>query len=113
FHNFVAASAIACGRWDAFLPQTEFLPRLRPRRNLQQRASIHGRNLDFRSQRRLSGGHRNRDVNVVAFAAKNRMIAGPDNDVEIAGRTASASSIAFARYADTLPIARAWLDANL
>src|SRR5215472_14529860 len=40
------------------------------------------------------------------------MIPGANDDVKIAGRAAALASIAFARYANPLAVARTWLDTN-
>src|SRR5579864_222677 len=58
FHDFVAAHTIFGSGGHALFAQTQFLAALRAGRNLQQRASVNGGDLDFCAERRFAGGHR-------------------------------------------------------
>ena len=56
--------------------------------------------------------HRNGQVNIVAFAMKDRMVSGADDHVEVAGRSSMGAGIAFAGNANALAIARTSLDTD-
>src|SRR6185437_554847 len=117
-NNFIAAHAVArCAR-HALLAQPQLLPGLRPRRNLQLRPSaaivcIDGRHFDLCAQRGFRNGHRHRDMDIVAHAGEYRMRPDLDDQIQVARRAALRSRVAFARKPDTLPIARAGLNAEL
>src|SRR4029079_13041701 len=68
--------------------------------------------LNSSPQCRLAGSHRNREMNVVPFAAKHRMASGADDHVEIAGLAAAIAGISLPRNTDALAIAGSGLDAN-
>ena len=57
--------------------------------------------------------HRYCDVDVVAFAPKQGMLADADDHIQIAHPAAVQPGIAFPRNADALPVAGARLDADL
>src|SRR5205085_7884194 len=58
--------------------------------------------------------HRDRHshVDIVAFAAKHRVLLGANDDVEIARRPAAASGVAFARNPNALAITRSRFDTH-
>ena len=51
-------------------------------------------------------------MDIVSLTMKERMVAGADDDVEIAGRPAVESRISLSREANSLPIARARFNAD-
>src|ERR1041385_4903474 len=112
-HNLITAFVLSCSRWYAFFAQTQLLPALRSRRNLQLRTAVDGRHLNPGSQRRFPGGHRDRNINVIAFTPEHRMLAHADDDVQIARLAALSPRIAFAADPYTLAIARARFYAHL
>ena len=108
----VAADAFFGRRRHALLTHAQPLPALRARRNAQLRSAIDGRDFDLRAQRRLRDRDRHGDEDVVAFAAKHRVLAHANDDVKVAGGSTVRAGIAFARQADTLPVASSRLDAH-
>ena len=88
--DFIAALTFVDRRRHALLAQAQFLSTLRARRNAQQRAAIDGRHLNLRAQRGFGEGDWHGQVNVVAFALEDRMLAHAHDDVQIAGGSAHA-----------------------
>ena len=111
-YDLVATRAFFGGRGDALLAQSQSLPALSSGRNFELGAPIHGGHFDLGAQRGLTRSNRHGDVNVIAFAAKHRMLARAHDNVKIAGRAAMAAGIAFAGQAYALAIARSGLDAH-
>src|SRR5580765_8257803 len=104
-HDFVPALFFARGRRYAFLAQPQLLPALRSWRDLQLRPPVDRGHFNLGSQCGFPGRHRNCDVNVITFAAKNRMVAHADDDIKIACRSAVRSGVALAGQANALPVA--------
>src|ERR1019366_5907832 len=111
--DLIPAHAVLGSRRHALFAQPQLLPRLRPGRNLQHAAPIDGGHLDFRSQSRFYRRHWHGDVDVVAFALKQRVLADADDDVEVADPASPQAGIAFARDANALPVAGSALKADL
>src|SRR5579863_4889183 len=110
FNNLIAADAIFCGRGHAFFSQSKFLPGLRSRRNPEHSTAIDRRDFDLRSQRRFSRGDRHSELDVIPLAVKHRVVAGADDDVQIAAWTAAKSRVTFPAQPDALAIASPGLD---
>src|SRR5271167_4985072 len=113
FHNLVAARAFLHSRWHSLLAQTQLLSALRSRRNLQQSAAIDRRYFDLPAQAGFRETDWNREINVVAVALEDGMLARAHDDVEIACGCAHRAGIAAARKTNALTVARASLDADL
>src|ERR1019366_1297650 len=113
FYDLIPTHSILGSRRHALLAQPQLLPRLRPGRNLQHASAIDGGHLDFRSQSRFYRRHWHGDVDVVAFALKQGVLADADDDVEVADPASPQAGIAFARDANALPVAGSALNADL
>src|ERR1035438_7170001 len=111
--DLVAAHAFLHRRGNTFLAQAKLLSTLRARRNLQQRASIDGGHFDLATQSRFAERHRHSEVDVVAVALEQRMLAHSHHDVKIAGGGSHGSGISATSEADALAIAGTSLDAHL
>src|SRR5262249_11925043 len=111
-HDLVAAMTLLGRRRNALFAQTEFLSALGAGRDFEMRAAVDGRHFDLGAERGLHRGDRHRDIDVVAFPAKHRMLTDADDDVEVAMRTAARSCVALAGQTDALSVARARLDAD-
>src|SRR5262249_19473391 len=98
FDDFVAARILARVH-DALLPQPELLEILSSLRDLQQRASVDGWDLDLCPQPRLRNRDGHLNVNIVALASEERMRLDPYCDVQISSRCTTAASIALSRDA--------------
>src|ERR1041384_2894778 len=110
FHNLISAVLFSRRGRNAFFAQPQLLPALRAWRNLQLRTPIDGRNFNLCAQGGLPCSHRYSHVDVVAFAAKHRVLTHANNNVEITCRSAARACVTFAGNADALSIARACLD---
>src|SRR5208337_3364694 len=64
-------------------------------------------------QSRFHRRNRHRNVDVVAVARKQRVLADADDHIEIADATSAQPGIAFTRDPNALPVAGSGLDANL
>src|SRR5882724_5788322 len=110
--DLIAARALFCCGRDAFFPQAQLLTRLCSRRDFEDSATIDGRYLNLTSQGCLRRGHRNSQINIVALATENRMIAGPDDYVQVSRGTSVETRISFARDTNALAVAGSRLDAH-
>src|SRR5947207_5319956 len=110
--DLIAARALFCCGRDAFFPQAQLLTRLCSRRDFEDSATIDGRYLNLTSQCGLRRGHRDSQINIVALAAENRMIAGPDDYVQVSRGTSVGTRISFARDTNALAVASSRLDAH-
>jgi hypothetical protein len=111
--NLIPARAFLGGRRNTLLAQPQLLPRLRSRSNLQHASPIDGRHFDLRTKSRLDRRHRHRNIDVIALAPKQRMLANPDNHVKVSCAAAPQSGVALAGDANALPIACSRLDPDL
>src|SRR5262249_22605430 len=100
-------------RGHPFFAQPQFLPALRAGRNAKLRTAIDGGHFDARAQSRLPCSHRDGHVDVVAIAAKHRMLSDTNDDEEIAGRPTVGAGVALAGDANTLAVARTGFHAHL
>ena len=95
-----------------FSRRAQLLSGLGARWNSQKRAAINGGHFDLRAQRRFRNRHRNGEMDVITFTMEYRIIAGADDDIEIASGPTVYSGISFSRQSDALSVARASLDAD-
>ena len=107
FDDLISAFPFFGGRWNALLAQSKLLSGLGSGRNFQHGTAIDGRNLNFGAERSFGDGNGDSKMNVVAFAPENRVVSSADNHVEIPGRAAMRSGVAFAGNANALAVARA------
>src|SRR5262252_7288823 len=107
--DLVTARAFARGRRHAFLAQAQLLPALGSRGNLELGAAVNGRHLNLCAQSGLRGRHRHGDVDIVALAAKDWMLAYANDDEEITRAATVDAGVALARDAYALDITRARL----
>src|SRR6266550_886183 len=111
-NDLIPACALFGGGRHAFFPQAQLLTGLCPGRDFKQSATIDGWHLNLAPQGRLRRGHRNGQINSVALAAENGMIAGSDDYVQVARGTSVETRISFARNTNALAIASSRLDAH-
>src|SRR2546426_7954053 len=110
--DLIAACALfACGR-HAFFPQAELLAGLSPGRDFKQSATVDGWHLNLAPQGGLRRGYRNSQIDIVALATEDGMIAGTNDDVQIARRTSTETRISFAWDANALAVASSRLDTH-
>src|SRR5579863_1750166 len=107
--DLIAASVLA-GIEDAALAQPKLLLVLRAGRDLEQRFSVDGRNLDLGSEAGFGDGNRHLQLNVVTFAAEQGMIFDVSGDVEIARGRSHASGVAFTGNSQSRATLRAGRD---
>src|ERR1035438_5730626 len=112
FHDLVAA-LVGARVEHALLAEAELLAVHGSLRNLQQGASVDGRNFDLGAQRRFPDSHRNLDLYVVAIAVEEKMLFDLGGDVEIARRGAHGTGVALARHAQAAAAAGARRNADL
>src|ERR1017187_2271335 len=112
FYDLVAA-LVGARVEHALFAQAELLAVHGSLRNLQQGASIDGRDFDLGAQRRFPDSHRNLDPDVIAIAVEERMLLHPGGNVEIARRRAHSAGVALARHAQAAAAAGARRDADL
>src|SRR5581483_178671 len=82
------------------------------RRNFQLCAAINRGNLDFGTHGSFGDTDWHGEMDVVAFAMKNRVLLRPNDHVKVAGRSGMRARIALARNADSLSIASSSLDTD-
>src|ERR1700722_10880334 len=117
-NNLVPPSPFPRSRRNTLLPQSKFLPRLRPRRNLQLRSPptimrIDRRHVDLRAQRGLRHRNRNGYIDIIPGPGKHRMRPRLDNQKQIPRRPATSPGIALPRQPNPLPIPSPRLDPKL
>ena len=112
FHDLIAALAGARIQ-HALFAQPEFLPVLGALRNLQQRAAVDGGHFDLGAQPGFVDAHRHGDLDIVAFAAEERMRLHAQRDVQIARRRAHGSGVSLARDSQPRALLRARRNAHL
>src|SRR6202171_143423 len=111
-NDFIAACTLFGGGRHAFFPQAQLLTGLCPGRNFKQSATIDCRDLNFAPQGSLRRRDGDSQINIIALATENRMIAGADDDIEIARGASTHTRISFAGDANTLAVASSRLDAH-
>src|SRR5271157_20551 len=111
FHDLV--SALVGARVEhAFFAEAELLAVYGSLRNLQQGASVDGRNFDLGAERRFRDFDGNLDFYVIAIAVEERVLFHLGGDVKIARGRAHSAGVALARHAQAAAVAGARRDAN-
>src|ERR1039457_236589 len=112
FYDLVAA-LVGARVEHTFFAEAKLLAVHGSLRNLQQGASVDGRNFDLGAERRFPDSHRNLDLDIIAIAVEERMFFHPGGDIEIARRRAHGAGVALARHAQAAAAAGARRDADL
>src|ERR1700731_2949530 len=112
FHNLIA-TLVGPRVEDSLFTQPEALAVLSALRNFEQGAAVDGRHFDLGSERGFPDGNGHLDLDIVAFAMKERVLFHFGGDVEIAWRRAHGAGIALAGNTEPGTVARSRRDSDL